>query len=194
MVCMLGLHLLCLSVFSGDSVSFMKVYICYSDFVMCSFFLVWKRRLGSPAYTVFWHAQGILYTTHFCFSPSGSWNLLLISFISLPGLKATREECRLAVLQNWSGNLSKYGKVTTFMFFLLFFVYLLKSLLHKPSHGFSGVPIRYIHVFKSMLCSSSARCFLSHKALALSTKPFIMALFILSGWSDLFFKFMFVCW
>ena len=102
-------------------------------------------------------------------------------FIFLPGLKATRKECRLAVLQNCSGNLSKYGKVTTFLFFLLSFVFLLRSLFHKPSHGFSGAPIRYIHVFKSMLCSSSARCFLSHIALALPTKPFIMALFILSG-------------
>ena len=36
---------------------------------MCSFFLVWKRRQVSPTFTVFWQAQGILYTTHFCLSP-----------------------------------------------------------------------------------------------------------------------------
>ena len=39
---------------------------------MCSVFLVWKRRHVSPTYTVFWQAQRILYTTHFCLSPNGS--------------------------------------------------------------------------------------------------------------------------
>ena len=72
-----------------------------------------KRDRVSPAYTVFWQSQGILYTTHFCLSPRGSWHVGLISFIFLPGLKATRKECRLAVLPNCSGSLFKYGIVTT---------------------------------------------------------------------------------
>ena len=67
---------------------------------MCSFFLVWKRRHVSPTYTVFWQLQGILYTTHFCLSPSGSWHVRLISLIFLPGLKATRKQ--LSCSSNWT--------------------------------------------------------------------------------------------
>ena len=72
---------------------------------MCSFFLVWKRRHVSPKYTVSWQEQGILYTTHFCLSPSGSWHVRLISFIFLPGLKArfvrtVQENCQPALFSS----------------------------------------------------------------------------------------------
>ena len=68
-----------------------------------------KKHHISPTYTVFWQAQEILYTTHFCLSPRGSWHVGLISFTFFPGLKTTR----LAVLLNCSDNPFKYGIVTT---------------------------------------------------------------------------------
>ena len=134
---------------------------------MCSFFLVWKRRHVSLTYTVFWQAQGILYTTHLCLSPSGPWHVRLISFIFLPGLKATRKKCRLVVLMNYSDNPFKYGVVTTPRFScsscsLLFVEVVVPKNLLTASLGYS-----FATNTSSMLCSSPARCFSSHKAFAL---------------------------
>jgi hypothetical protein len=52
----------------------------------------------SPTYTAFLHLHIILYTTDFCFSPSGSGALFLRSLTFVPGLKAVRNECRAAKL------------------------------------------------------------------------------------------------
>ena len=110
---------------------------------VCSFFLLWRRR-------------------H-------------VSLTFLPGLKATRKECRLADLLNCSDNPFKYAwygqDSATFLIFLFSFVCVLRSLFHKSSHGLSA-RYQFATNTSSMLCSSSARCLSSHKALALPAKPF----------------------
>ena len=140
---------------------------------MCSFFLVWKRRHVSPTHTIFWQAQGILYTTHFCLSPSDPAKRS-ISFIFLPGLNATRKECQLAVLLHCSDNPFKYGIVTTPRLSCSYS--LLSMCWGLCSINLLTVSLGYPFATKtsSMLCSSSARwTYLSHKALALSAKPFL---------------------
>ena len=163
---------------------------------MCSFFLVWKRRYVSLTHSVFGQAQGILYTAHFCLSPSGSWHVRLISLIFLPGLKAIRKECQLAVLLNCSDNPFTYGIVTFPQLSCssgsLLSICWLRSLFHKSCHGFSGVPIGDKHVL-DVVYSLRQVFFITWSPPALCQQNlFIMVLFILSGWLDLFLRFMFV--
>ena len=162
---------------------------------MCSFFLVWKRRHVSPTYTVFWQVRGIFINNAFLpFTKrllTCAFNLFNLSSRLESNSKrvsvSSSPELRRQPLQIWYGHGS-----TTFLFFLLSFVYLLGSLFHNSSDGFSGVSIRYKHVRLRCCVVPPPGVFHHIKPITLSAKPFIMALFILSGRLDLFFTFMFV--
>ena len=77
----LALHPLCPSVFRPIECFLYEglhllVWLCPCDVSS----LFGKGAMFLPRhYTVFWQARGILYTTHFCLSPSRSWHVRLIS-------------------------------------------------------------------------------------------------------------------
>ena len=135
----------------------MKIFICQSDVLPCVLSSLFGKGAMFLLHTQYSGRYKEYYTQHIS---TISRHVRLVSVSTSP-------ELLRKPFQIFCGHNS-----TTFLFFLFSFVYLLRFLFDKSSHGFSGYP--FATNMSSMFCSSSTRCLSSYKALALAAKSYLL--------------------